>query len=60
MEHKGVPYTVRQGIEHDTWTVEVILPTGKTTKRHAIGSRDYANEMARAIIDKWLEKNKGG
>jgi len=28
MDHKGVPYTIRQGIERHQWTVIIYLPGG--------------------------------
>jgi hypothetical protein len=59
MEHRGVTYTIRQGIERDDCTVVVQLPDGTVEKR-IHGGRALAMNTAIAIIDKWLEKNRRG
>jgi DNA-binding cell septation regulator SpoVG len=56
MVHRGVQYTIRQGIERDQWTVVVHLPSGKTVEKPTRDSRHAAETAARDIIDKWLEK----
>lgn len=57
MFHKSVPYTLRQGIETDHWTVAVQLPHGGIEKRVQCSKRK-ASEIACDMIDKWLEKNR--
>ena len=57
MEHKGVAYTIRQGIERDDCTVVVHLPD-RTVEKKAHSGRKIAMATAIAIIDKWLEKNR--
>jgi hypothetical protein len=57
MDHRGVHYTIRQGIERDQWTAVVNLPRGKTVEKSIQGSRSSADTAARSIVDKWLEKN---
>ena len=59
MDHTGVAYTIRQGIERDDCTVVVQLPDGTVEKR-THGGRAVATASAIAIIDKWLEKNRRG
>ena len=57
MFHKSVPYTLRQGIEANQWTVAVQLPQGGIEKRvHC--SKQKADEIACAMIDKWLAANR--
>jgi hypothetical protein len=57
MDHNGVPYTIRQGIERDRWTVVVHLPDG-TVEKQLQGRRESAIAIATKLIDKWLEKNR--
>jgi hypothetical protein len=56
MDHRGVRYTIRTGIEPDQWTLVVNLPRGTIEKR-VQSTKRKADETACAIIDKWLEKN---
>jgi len=56
MDHRGVPYTIRTGIEPDQWTVVVHLPRGTIEKR-VQSTKRKAQETACAIIDKWLDKS---
>ena len=57
MDHKGVPYTILQGIERQQWTVVVHLPNGKTVEKRIKSTRSEAKAVARTIINEWLEKN---
>ena len=57
MDHKGVPYKIRQGIERHQWTVVVYLPDGKTVEKRIKGTRSEAEAVAATIINKRLEKN---
>ena len=56
MDHRGVTYTIRTGIEHDQWVLVVNLPRGRIEKRVQCTKRE-AEGAACAMIDKWLEKN---
>jgi hypothetical protein len=55
MVHRGVSYTIRQGIERNHWTVVVHLPRGKTVERPMKGARHRAEATACTIIDEWLQ-----
>ena len=57
MDHRGVPYTIRTGIEHNRWTMVVHLPQGRTVEKAVNGARQMAETAACSVIDKWLEKN---
>jgi|RhiMethySRZTD1v2_1073278.scaffolds.fasta_scaffold2897951_1 hypothetical protein len=57
MFHKSVRYTLRQGIEANRWTVAVQLPHGGIEKRVQC-SKQKADEIACAMIDKWLAENR--
>jgi hypothetical protein len=61
MDHRGVAYTLRQGIERESWILVVHLPRGSVEKR-VQSTKQKAKETACAMIDKWLEANgpKGG
>jgi hypothetical protein len=55
MDHRGVPYTIRTGIERNHWVVVVHLPDGKTVEKRVKGARRQAEVLARSIIDEWLK-----
>jgi len=57
MFHKRVPYTLRQGIERDQWTVTIHFPDREVQKRVQC-SKQAASDIACDMIDKWLEKNR--
>ena len=55
MEHEGVRYTIRAGIERDLWSVS-IHPGGTESRAKLIyGTRDYAVSEARRLIDSWTQ-----
>jgi len=56
MDHRGVPYTIRVGIERNHWVVVVHLPNGKTVEKRIRAPRGTAEAVACSIIDEWLEK----
>ena len=56
MDHKGVHYLIRQGIERGQWILVVHLPQGRTVEKMIHGGRPMAEAAACDIIDKWLEK----
>jgi hypothetical protein len=56
MDHRGVPYTIRTGIERDRWVVVVHLPDGKMVEKPIRAPRHRAEALACSIIDEWLRK----
>jgi hypothetical protein len=54
MDHRGVPYTIRTGIERNHWVVVVRLPDGKTVEKRVQRPRREAQARACSIIDEWL------
>jgi hypothetical protein len=56
MNHRGLTYSLRQGIEREKWILVVQLPCGTVEKRLQ-STKQKANEIACAMIDKWLETN---
>jgi hypothetical protein len=64
MEHKGVRYAIRIGIEREQWRVAIHLPgNGLPEERTVFGTREDAKITARSMINAWLKKqselNKG-
>jgi hypothetical protein len=57
MEHKGVRYAIRIGIEKEQWRV-AIYPSddGLPEERTVSGPREGADIAARSMIDAWLRK----
>jgi hypothetical protein len=56
MEHQGVRYTVRVGIERHLWSV-AIHPGGTESRARLIyGTRDDAEFEARSMIDRWTQR----
>jgi hypothetical protein len=59
MEHQGVRYTIRAGIERDLWSV-AIHPDGIESRANRVyGSRKDAEFQAHSMIDEWLQRNRG-
>ena len=56
MVHRGIPFTIRTGIERNRWTVVVNLPNGKTIERPIHDLRYKAEAVACEIIDNWLKR----
>jgi hypothetical protein len=55
MEHQGVRYTVRAGIERNLWSV-AIHPDGTESRARLIyGTRENAEYEARSMIDRWTQ-----
>jgi hypothetical protein len=55
MEHRGVRYTIRAGIERDMWSV-AIHPDGTESRARLIyGTREDAECEARSMIDRWTQ-----
>ncbi len=58
MEHKGVRYTIRIGIEPNLWSIS-IYPGGVESRANRVyGTREDAEVEARAMIDGWPHKQK--
>jgi hypothetical protein len=56
MEHQGVRYTIRAGIERDLWSV-AIHPDGTESRARLIyGTREDAESEARSMINRWTER----
>jgi hypothetical protein len=60
MEHRGVRYTIRAGIERDSWSV-AIYPSGVESDAYRFyGTRANAESRARYTIDRWLQEQNIG
>jgi hypothetical protein len=58
MQHKGVRYTIRAGIERDMWSV-AIHPGGiESRARLVCGTREDAEFEACAMIDRWTQRRR--
>jgi len=59
MEHRGVRYAIRIGIERERWRV-AIHPPGNVLpeERMVFGTREDAEITARSMIDAWLRKRR--
>jgi hypothetical protein len=58
MEHRGVRYTIRAGIERDLWSV-AIHPGGIESRANRVcGPRKDAEFEAYSMIDGWLERHR--
>jgi hypothetical protein len=59
MEHRGVRYAIRIGIERGQWRGAVHIP-GKMlpAERTIFGTRTDAEITARAMINAWLKKRR--
>jgi hypothetical protein len=56
MEHRGVRYTVRAGIQRDSWSV-AIYPDGVESVAHRFyGTRANAEFRVRSVINRFLEE----
>jgi hypothetical protein len=58
MEHGGISYTVRAGIERNHWIV-VIPPGGvESVPKIVTGGREQAEALAHSMIDDWLRRHQ--
>jgi hypothetical protein len=58
MEHRGVRYTVRAGIEPNLWSIS-IYPDGIESRSNRVyGARKDAEFHAHSMIDGWLQRNR--
>jgi uncharacterized protein YjiS (DUF1127 family) len=55
MEHRGVRYAIRIGIERKQWRVAIQDP-GTGFERTVFGTREDAEMTARSMINAWLKK----
>jgi hypothetical protein len=59
MEHRGVRYAIRIGIERERWRVAIHPPGNVLPKeRTVLGTREDAEIIARSMIDAWLRKRR--
>jgi hypothetical protein len=56
MEFRGVRYTIRTGIERDSWSVAVHPDGVESAAKRVHGTRENAEFHARAMINRWLQK----
>ena len=57
MEHRGVPYVIRLGIERERWRVAINPPGNVLPEERTVwGTRKDAEVTARSMIDAWLRK----
>lgn len=57
MQYLGVRYSLRQGITRAQWRVAVHLPNAHPIEKPVTGRRDAAEQVARHMIEDWLESN---
>jgi hypothetical protein len=59
MEYRGVRYTIRAGIERDSWSV-AIYPDGVESSAHRLyGTRANAEYRVRSVINRLLKEQNG-
>jgi hypothetical protein len=57
MEHRGVRYRIRIGIERAQWRVAIQIPDKRlSVERTVFGTREDAGATARSMINAWLKK----
>jgi len=57
MEHKGVRYAIRIGIEREKWRVVIHFPSNSSPEERTVfGTREDAQNAARSRINAWLKK----
>jgi hypothetical protein len=58
MEHRGVRYAIRAGIERGSWSV-AIYPGGVESSRPlTYGTRANAELRAHSMIERWLKEQR--
>jgi hypothetical protein len=55
MEHRGVRYTIRSGIERGLWFVAIHPDGVESTARLVYGKRQVAEFEAHSMIDRWTQ-----
>jgi hypothetical protein len=56
VEHQGVRYTIRAGIEWDLWSVAIHPGDTESRARLIYGTREEAEFEARSMIDRWTQR----
>jgi hypothetical protein len=57
MEHRGVRYAIRIGIERTQWRVAIHPPGNRLPEERTVsGTREDAEITARSMINAWLKK----
>jgi hypothetical protein len=59
MEHRGVHYLIRVGIERGLWHVSIQPPGDALPKERTIfGTREEAENAAHSMINRWLSRRR--
>jgi hypothetical protein len=58
MEHRGIRYTLRAGIERDHWTVVIHPGDVESIPKIVTGRREQAEALAHSMIDDWLRRHQ--
>jgi hypothetical protein len=56
MEHRGVRYTIRVGIEPDLWSVAIYPDGVESVANRFYATRANAEFRARSLIERWLKE----
>src|SRR5215469_6079386 len=60
MEHRGVRYAIRIGIEEEQWRVAINLPSQRLPKERTVfGTRKEAETTVRSMIDAYPKSIRG-
>ena len=55
MQHRGVRYAIRMGIEPDAWSVAIYPGDTEAAAKQVYGTREDAEREARFMIDRWTQ-----
>jgi hypothetical protein len=55
MQHRGVRYAIRMGIEPDAWSVAIYPGDTEAPAKRVYGTREDAEREARSTIDRWTQ-----
>ena len=55
MQHRGVRYAIRMGIEPDAWSVAIYPGDTEAPAKRVYGTREDAERQARSMIDRWTQ-----
>jgi hypothetical protein len=59
MQHRGVRYEIRKGIEREQWRAAIYLPGSRLSKERTVfGTREDAEITARSMINAWLKQRR--
>src|SRR5436190_13951496 len=58
MEHRGIRYTVRTGIERDQWVIAIHPGDVEMAGKVVNGNREQAEAVAHSLINKWLDRHQ--